>query len=731
MCQMLCLNYVRSCTSRYDLVPREHFLMCLAKMFSRNDINICKFLPVIIVKYADLFAEYILESVEINNYEWTELRYKEEIENPIVIISPLNTVHNIIVLVNNITSAAASLILHCVAESNRRIKLLADVLIISIGNHSTELGKQIVVGLIKISTDETVKLPLDPADDWVIVLKSQTDVIVTTILHDDNSVKLESRGRVSRVKLGYLAISKVRTDSTLLYENEVKYKQTNVRDVKLTVYSVPFVTPVHKITDPTVHNVTLNGFEGASVLNRESMLELIPHYDVLMRFKVSDAAVTLNIITLESSVIVWIKRICKYVRRVNLISKRNCYHQCVNSSYLRECLQGDTSHFFSCYRTKSENCEILNLVSLAHLVLQYRNDILTHYFITNTINNNNTINNINTINNFNTVNNFNTGNRIRTVDNNNSPNTNNTIVSGNTVNSVGSSDTSDTTNTTNTVSTLRMGSVYSEWSEWSECSKICNDDVSMSIKIRRRLVYYSGHSNDQTLQSVECHKILPCNQLCYYRTVNTRDGNSVNSNTVNSNTVGGNTVNSGTIDRRGVNGVERGRYFFVWNVGCKMKRERIDLGDKLITVAKIYEVSEYDQNCDYDFNYSACDRPNNDPNGHRHLLLNIKCPATTKPCKPTHTISNSRDAGNTVEDSVGDNTVDNTVSNTLGNNVEEGVEMCLMYNVEYDGESWVRDGSCICPENTIPCNSSEVFNKDFSGPLRCLLTLSYVVPLTT
>ncbi|XP_952092.1 uncharacterized protein TA14215 [Theileria annulata] len=666
MCQMLCLNYVRSCTSRYDLVPREYYLKCLSKMFLRNNVKECEFLPDSKMKEFDSFKleyylkpKYILESVEINNYEWTELKYKEPIENPIVIVSPVQTVDNVVVIVNNVTQTSAKLILQSVVPNNSgvsRTKSMVEVLIITIGNHSVDLNKQIVVGLIEVMSDQFIKLPLDPLFDWVVVLKNQTDAMVNPILHENNTVKFYTQGPVTRVKLGYLALNKSKDKSMLLYENELKYDQTNVKQVKLSPNTRLFVTPIDKPNYNTVYNITFT--DGSDVTNivytKENTITLISHYNTfLTRFKVLDSVpVTFNIITLESSVIIWIKRICEYSRRVNLISKRNCYHQCINSSYLKDCLQGDTNYFFTCYKSKSENCEILNLSSLLNLILKYRNDILTHFFNANTnVNNTNTVNKVDSNKNVdNTDRDKPTGNVVDTVK----------VINTNNVNKL------DGGNGTNNLLT-----VYSEWSDWSECSKICNDDVSKSIKVRKRLIYYPGQSDaDQTIQAVECHKVINCNKLCYYRVLNSN--NALNTNKTVDNTSP--TISNSNSDKT----VEKAvKYFFVWNVNCMMKREKIDLGGKLISsVSKVDEILEYDENCDLDFNYSACDTPPGKGTGNRHLLINIKCPKTTKPCE--------RPDNNNVKP------------------VDNRGEMCLMYNGEYDGKSWVKNGSCICPENTIP-----------------------------
>lgn len=734
-CFHMCMNFMKNCQSERIHVTREERLKCLHNLFNGHLLyNKCTYVLESVdhenmqfdkKEYFDL--KYETGKVTVENKKWTQVHFKNRIENPIIITSILpETEDYMAVLIDHVTTAGFLISINVVScfEKCQVIaknkELTIRWLAITTGDHSPELNKAIKVGSLETRADQEVVLPLDTQRNWIVITQIQKIDVTSDYSRRKNEhvltipvafksiseyivrffVPAVEYAPTTNVILGYVAFED-KEDITLYGIGLKTFIITAPNILKASVrVKLPYTWPypshlfglpikfLDQATEPIRSYVTT--LTVPSQQNKEPVIkvgkynfevDLGINYVELQPFLISGPVVNGIIIEEVSSSLR--RQICSFAtKKENHIKSSACYDECIGPQGIRSC--EDPGNIVGCYSDRSRSC-YLDLREIKKLAEEYVDYVKQHPEENELLNRD-------------------TETSKDIVDSGVAPADSKVNQTSSKIGKEGDSEKDAANNEVQerrndgSEVTVNRDCIEGPWGDWSECSRKCTTKNTTPIKRRKRAIYAvslgDGSRKCETSETRPCEGIPNCADYCYGR------------------------------EGSGDAGKFQQKYYYIWSVMCKdidVKKLELtyipgssplagavsssgDVGQIGSTQSQgargrslIMPPTVISALCNDPNNWTPCNAPckqDSDEEPVEYLRAPITCNDTERPC------SEKLDP----------------CPEGMDDNESEVYGSCILKYARYDikEHSWSRDGSCICEEG-IACTAEELYiNSDYS-----------------
>eukprot|EP00371_Babesia_bovis_P001525 XP_001610172.1 hypothetical protein [Babesia bovis T2Bo] len=662
------------------------------------------------LQYAEEYFDpkYEINEVEVTNGTWTEVKFTNPIDSPIIYTSTPQTDHDLLhVEVSDVSSTGFWITSYMLSCTIYCVKIHSDVkhtiqwIGLSKGDHSPDPNNSIRAGVVSCNTDGHVRLPIDPLRNWIVILQNQGDTNhtndrdngQTASIHIPILVKGKRNYRVhfvvnelgksspQTIKLGYLAIENRREIRLHRLRIMTFDEKPDFRGVAKVSLSLPYTWPYPKNVFSYVKvclegeeqdeknlpsaSLRLNVFGEAPAVSSEAL-----NYDFSTDITIVAILAThrLHMTRVFGFVIqdmgsAMAEEICTYSQKKGYRHlSRSCYDSCLSADGIQSCIYDDD--LIECFHKKRPQC-VIEAPGMNSLINQYIT-FMKKRDIDSGMNN--------------------PGNKEpeNPADDGDESKTNN---------SPAKVDDRHTDSYYDGEIVMDRDCIPGPWGEWSACSNKCSSGRLATVQTRRRPVYANKvgltSSSCSTVETRECTNVPPCSEFCY-----SREGS-------------------------GDPNVFQQKYFYIWSDKCvdiyadhDVEKENFQFipGSKhesaIVTRMGTTQnrpglpeaqaqfgttnSDRYDKRCEDPNNWSACNAPcakKIDDTITEYLRVPIVCYDHRRPCRrklhvcPTEEELKSKPDYNT----------------------------CVLNYSFYDVSigSWSKDGACMC-EDGVACSAEEV-----------------------
>ncbi|GFE54939.1 type I repeat containing protein [Babesia ovis] len=543
-CLNTCMHFSKQCTNATLPISRKKRLRCIATSFKTNAFDQrCSFLferlNKVDVRYTETYFDpkHEIGEVELTNGVWTNVKFTNPIESPVVFTSvpqsSSNPVHVDISDVSRTGFWATTYVLHCTPSCiflSSPIKHTVQWIALSKGDHSPKPNGIIRSGIITSNVSKKVKLPLDPSRHWIVILQTQgttmdleniryqrkTMLIIPALMKYRGIYRVNfaftgnSRTDDKQVKLGYLAIEK---------KSDIKFhglklmtfvEESDMLGVAKVSIDLPYTWPNPKhifgyVTVPVLNIPDdedqapigvprLKVFQDAPAVNTDAItyeftteMTVVP---IMPTYRLHLANVYGFFIQDEGYAMA--EEICNFAKKKGHRNiSTTCYDYCINANGIRKCAHDDD--LVICFQRKHPEC-VIDAPGLEHKIKKYVKYIRKKYPEDAT-----------PVKDYNLyIPEENTDNAPKVDEPEQKEEEKPEVVEVEAVDLI-----------------IERDCIPGPWGEWSACSNKCTSDKLTTVQVRRRPVYAPKAGLNtlscQLTETRECTGLPQCSEFCYSR----------------------------------------------------------------------------------------------------------------------------------------------------------------------------------------------------------------------